>query len=801
MSASSSKIENSTATSVSVALSGLPESERLELLIESLTEHAIYMLDTEGFITSWNFGVKNVTGYHPEAVVGQHFSRLFTDEDRSAGVPARILENAVSNGLWKGEGWRLRKDGSRFLASSVLHPVRDNSGSLIGFAEIMRDITERVAAREALLERERRFRLLVEAVSGYAITMLDPGGVITSWNAGAERMQGYTAEEIVGQHSSRFFTPEERRDGVPWRVLETAEREGQCEFEGWRIRKDGSRLWASVAVHPIRESDGGLIGYAEITRDISDKKAVQEALRESERQLRLMVEGITDYALYMLDPNGIVSSWNAGAERIKGYAAEEIVGQHFSRFYTDRDKAAGVPMRALQIAASEGRFEVEEWRVRKTGERFWASVIVDPIRDEAGALVGFAKITRDITDKRESQIALRKAQEQSDHAQRMQALGQLTGGVAHDINNMLMVIDGFSQTIKKLIGEDPKGGRALDAIKLAVTRGQSLTRQLLTFSRRQSLNPVVTAIGDRLDAVRNMTEGSLGLGIKLAVDIPPETWPVIADVNELDLALLNIILNARDALPEGGMVTITTENRQLKRDETQAQLEGDFVSVTVADSGTGIAEEILPKVFDPFFTTKGSAKGAGLGLSQVHGFAHQSGGTVTVDSTLGRGTRVTLFLPRQPETIERNADVPPDAVQGTGLALLVDDNLDVLEVSSLYLKELGYQVHALSNPRAALKAIEQASYSLVVTDIVMPGGMDGIDLAKAIRDRQPGMPIVLVTAYSEVAASLGEDYVLVRKPYQVGDLGRAISSAISNSAEGQPSNLVHLDGRRRANPD
>ena len=544
-----------------------------------------------------------------------------------------------------------------------------------------------------------------------------------------------------------------------------------------------------------------MIGYAEITRDISDKKAVQEALHESERQLRLLVEGITDYALYMLDPNGIVSSWNAGAERIKAYTAEEIVGQHFSRFYTDRDKAAGLPSRALQIAATEGRFEAEGWRVRKNGERFWASVIVDPIRDEAGNLVGFAKITRDITEKRDAQIALQKAQEQSDHAQRMQALGHLTGGVAHDFNNILMVIDGFSQTIKKLIGEDPKGGRALEAIKLAVTRGQSLTRQLLTFSRRQSLNPVVTTIGGRIDALRKMTEGSLGFAIKLAADVPAETWPVMADVSELELALLNITLNARDALPEGGMITITAENRQLKRDETQAQLEGDFVAITIADSGKGIAEEILPKVFDPFFTTKGSGKGAGLGLSQVHGFAHQSGGTVGIDSTLGLGTRVTLLLPRQPETFEHAANTPPDVLQGTGLALLVDDNLDVLEVSSLYLKELGYQVHALDNPRAALKAIEQAPYSLVVTDIVMPGGMDGIDLAKVIRERQPGMPIVLVTAYSEVAASLGEDYVVVRKPYQVGDLSRAISSAISSSTLAQPSNLVRLDGRRGANPD
>ncbi len=232
MSASGSKIERSTVTSVGAALSGLPDNERLQLLIASLSEHAIYMLDTEGFITSWNSGAENVMGYRPEVVIGQDFARLFTDEDRSAGVPARILENAVSSGLWKSEGWRLRKDGNRFLASSVLYPVRDKAGSLIGFAEITRDITERAAAQEALLERERRFRLLVEGVADYAISMLDPNGVITNWNAGAERMEGYIADEIVGQHFSRFYTAEERRDGVPWRVLETSEREGRHEIRG-----------------------------------------------------------------------------------------------------------------------------------------------------------------------------------------------------------------------------------------------------------------------------------------------------------------------------------------------------------------------------------------------------------------------------------------------------------------------------------------------------------------------------------------------------------------------------------------
>ena len=774
----------------------MTEGERFQLLIDSVTEYAIYMLDGEGVITSWNLGAEKITGYRAIEIAGQHFSRLFNEEDRANGLPEQILSEAGAAGRSRSEGWRIRKDGSAFAASSAIHPVRDASGGLIGFADILRDMTESAAEREALLESERRFRLLVENVVDYAIFMLDPSGVITNWNAGAERMKGYTADEIVGQHFSRFYIREERGAGLPWRVLDIAAREGRYECEGWRVRKDGSRFWASVVVDAIRDENGQLLGFAKVTRDISDRRKAEEALRDSERQFRLLVEGVTDYALYMLDPNGVVTTWNAGAERIKGYAAEEIVGQHFSRFYTDRDKAAGVPAGALQVAAREGRFEAEGWRVRKNGELFWANVIIDPVRDEEGNLAGFAKVTRDITEKREAQIALQKAQEQRGRAQRMEALGHLTGGVAHDFNNLLMVIDGFTQTIQKLIGEDPKGMRATEAIKLAVERGQSLTRHLLTFSRRQTLNPVVTSIGERIEAFNKLIAGSLGPTIKLTADVPPEIWPVETDISELELSLLNITFNARDAMPEGGIITITAENLELKRDDTPAQLEGDFVALTIADTGTGIAEEILPKVFDPFFTAKGSGKGSGLGLSQVHGFAHQSGGTVTMDSKLGFGTRVTLYLPRLTKMPVSVSNEPQRLVQRAGLALLVDDNLDVLEVSALYLQELGYQVHAVDNPQAALREAEHESFSLLVTDIVMPGGMDGVDLAQEVQKRQPGMPIVLVTAYSEVAATLGGEFVLLRKPYQLEDLSCAVGQAIAAAAEREPSNLVHLDERR-----
>ncbi|HZB37471.1 MAG TPA: PAS domain S-box protein [Beijerinckiaceae bacterium] len=773
------------------------EARRFQLLVESITDYAIYMLDPEGFIASWNSGAQRLKGYDRLEIVGQHFSRFFTPEDQASGLPARALAEAKAQGRFEAEGWRVRKDGSRFWANAVLDPIWDETGRLIGFAKITRDITERLMAQEALRESERRFRLLVEGVVDYAIYLLDPSGIVVNWNAGAERMKGYTADEIVGQHFSRFYGREDRAAGLPLRVLETAAREGRYEAEAWRVRKDGSRFWASVTLDAIRDETGELIGFGKITRDITERRAAQEALRESERQLRLLVRGVTDYALYMLDLNGIVTNWNAGGERMKGYSADEIVGQHFSRFYTEPERSAGMPARALHIAAQEGRYEAEGWRVRKDGSLFWANVVIDAIRDETGGLVGYAKITRDITERREAQLRLQEAQAQRAHTQKMEALGQLTGGVAHDFNNLLMIVSGHIETIKKVAGEDSKGRRAAEAIEAAARRGESLTRQLLSFSRRQMLNPTVFSIGERIAAVRPMIGSSIGASVRLVDMIPPELWPVKADVSEFELALINLALNARDAMPEGGMITITAENVTLKGGETQPSLEGDFIALTVADSGSGIAPDILPKVFDPFFTTKQGAKGTGLGLSQVHGFVHQSGGTVALNSELGRGTSVTLYLPRAREAAEHAPVEAAAEFAGSGTILLVEDNPEVAEATAELVQQLGYGIEGAGDAAAALEAVERESFDLVISDIVMAGAMDGLGLARAIRQRRPDLPVLLVTGYSNALALAASEFTVLRKPFALADLGRAVAKIIAETREPAPTNLVHLRDARR----
>jgi PAS domain S-box-containing protein len=497
----------------------------------------------------------------------------------------------------------------------------------------------------------------------------------------------------------------------------------------------------------------------------------QRDLFESERSFRLLVEGVADYALFMLDPNGIVTSWNIGAQRIKGYAPQEILGQHFSRFYTETDRANGKPTRALATARHTGRFEDDGWRVRKDGTFFWASVVIDPIYED-GTLVGFAKITRDMTERREAQLKLEQMQKHLAESQKLDALGQLTGGVAHDFNNLLMVISGSLHILKKSFGDDPKVERALSAIDTATKRGAALTSQLLTFARRQSVNPQAIDVAERIDAIRNVLDTGAGSAVRLSYDFGPGLWPVTVDVSEFETALVNLAINARDAMPGGGTVTVAA--RHCADAPKQGEGSGDFVGISVADSGIGIAPDVLAKIFDPFFTTKPVGKGTGLGLSQVHGFAHQAGGSVKVESELGKGTKVTILLPRE-RTGPLAAKHTVSEMAGSGTVLLVEDNPDVASVSSSLLEQLGYTVRRVADAEAALREIERDNIDLVFSDIVMPGQIDGLSLARRLREIRPDLPILLATGYSDAAADVRGDFPILRKPYEIHQLSQAIA--------------------------
>jgi PAS domain S-box-containing protein len=497
----------------------------------------------------------------------------------------------------------------------------------------------------------------------------------------------------------------------------------------------------------------------------------QRDLFESERSFRLLVEGVADYALFMLDPTGIVTSWNIGAQRIKGYTPAEILGQHFSRFYTETDRANGKPARALATARQTGRYEEDGWRVRKDGTFFWASVVIDPIFED-DKLVGFAKITRDMTERRDAQLKLEQVQKHLAEAQKLDALGQLTGGVAHDFNNLLMVISGSVHILRKNAASDPKVQRALSAIDTATKRGAALTSQLLTFARRQSVNPQAVVVAERIDAVREVLDTGAGSSVRLAYDYGPGLWPVTVDVSEFETALVNLVINARDAMPGGGTVTVAAHN--CADAPTSGHESGDFVAISVADTGIGIAPDVLAKIFDPFFTTKAVGKGTGLGLSQVHGFAHQAGGLVKVESELGKGTKVTILLPRE-RGDPLAAKHTVSEMAGTGTVLLVEDNPDVASVSSSLLEQLGYTVRRVADAEAALREIERNNIDLVFSDIVMPGKFDGLSLARRLREIRPDLPILLATGYSEAAADVRGDFPILRKPYEIHQLSQAIA--------------------------
>ena len=618
------------------------------------------------------------------------------------------------------------------------------------------------------------FRLLVQSIVDYAIYMLDTNGIVTSWNAGAERIKGFQTEEIVGKHFSTFYTEEDREAGVPEKVLETARREGKFEGEGWRVRKDGTRFWASVVLDAIKDETGELVGFAKITRDMTDKREAQQALLEAERRFRILVQGVTDYAIYMLDSEGRVTNWNAGAQRIKGYLPEEIVGQHFSRFYTPEDLDIGVPTKALETARRTGRYEAEGWRMRKDGTRFWASVVIDAIRDERGELIGFAKITRDQTEKRETQLRLEESREQLFRSQKMEALGQLTGGLSHDFNNLLTAILGAADLAGRNLDNPEKLVRLLDGIRNSAQRGAGLTKQLLAFARATPLEIKQIELRSFLDDVILLLRPSLRTDIDVMVETSDQLWNIDGDAGALELALLNLAFNARDAMKQGGTLRISATNQVL--DGKPDGLRGEHVALRVSDTGHGMTAETMERVFEPFFTTKGFGEGTGLGLSQVFGFAKQVGGTVAVESEVGKGSAFTIYLPASRAT--QSASVTKANGKAQGRVLIVEDDEIVAELAAGMMNELGFETVIAHSGKEALERLSSGSRpKLIFTDIVMPGGISGLELAEKVRSRFPELPILLTTGYSQDVGG-NHGFPVLHKPYELESLADALSGVL-----------------------
>ncbi|WP_241557189.1 hybrid sensor histidine kinase/response regulator [Croceibacterium ferulae] len=625
------------------------------------------------------------------------------------------------------------------------------------------------------------FQLLVDAVTDYAIYMLDLEGRVTTWNSGARRFKGYEADEIIGQHFSKFFLPDDQQAGLPARVLKTAAEQKRFEMEGWRIRKDGAKFLAHVIVDAVHNEDGSLIGFAKITRDITEKRRLEQATYDSALQLKMLVEGVRDYAIYMLDPHGRMTSWNSGAQAIKGYEEQEVLGQHFSLFYIEEDRARDVPRKALETSLRDGKFEAEARRVRKDGTLFWAQVLIDPIYNEVGEHVGFAKITRDISEKKQAEQELRHTQEALLQSQKLQALGELAGGIAHDFNNLLTVMRGSADLLLKQPDLPlEKRNRYLSAMLETAERATSLTSQLLAFARRQPLEPEVIDLSVRLDAMGEMLQRTLGSLYNLQLNLAPALWPVEIDPTGLEAALLNAVLNARDAMAQGGQIEISTANAP--RDE------GDGVMLSIRDTGEGIPRETLKRVFEPFFTTKPTGKGTGLGLSQIHGYAVQSGGSARIESEVGKGTLVELWLPRTEKQRQIEQAPADDAVLPNGLrVLLVEDSEHVRYFARQLLEDLGCKVVEASDGYEALRLIGEYEVDFVFSDIVMPG-MSGLELATQIKQSHSELPILLASGYSskQFIPINERKFPILRKPYKLETLAACINQLVDASPFTRP---------------
>jgi PAS domain S-box-containing protein len=510
-----------------------------------------------------------------------------------------------------------------------------------------------------------------------------------------------------------------------------------------------------------------IVGSILVTASFRRLSRSEQGLRESEERFRLMVSGIKDCAIFMLDPEGRVASWNEGAERIKGYRPEEIIGRHFSCFYRDEDARSGLLERELQTAIAEGSFSAEGWRVRKDGSEFWASALITAIRDDRGYLRGFAKLTRDITERKQAEEALARETEERERAegmlrqaQKMDVLGQLTGGIAHDFNNMLGVIVGNLEIVQqRLQSDDPK---ILDPIRSALQgaeRSAVLTHRLLAFSRQQPLEPRPIDANKLVSGMSGLLNRTLGESIAIETVLAAGLWTVSADVNQLENALLNLAVNARDAMPSGGKLTIETANTYLDEAYASRHVEvtpGQYMMLAVTDTGIGMSEETIDKAFEPFFTTKEAGHGTGLGLSQVYGFVKQSAGHIKIYSELGEGTTVKLYLPRVAgEGVDAGEVIGAQAMTGQARSetiLVVEDNELLMSSVAAMLRDQGYRVLTAPNGATALQVLgSEPEVDLLFTDVGLPGGLNGRELGDQVKRLRPDLKIVFTTGYTRNA--------------------------------------------------
>ena len=677
-------------------------------------------------------------------------------------------------------------------------PIDDDAApnGVGGVLVVCTETTEQVLSRRRAVQDVERLAQLFQLAPGFMALLRGRDHVFELVNPAFTKLVG--RGDLIGQTVRAAF-PDIEGQGF-FELLDGVFTSGQAHsmfgapiiFQETADGPARERL-IDFVYQPIRDARGVVSGVFVQGSDVTDRAKAEAARRESEAQLReiaannqseaqlrLLVRHVTDYAIYMLDPDGVVSSWNLGAERIKGYRPEEIVGQHFSKFYTEEDRAAGKPEQGLGVARREGRFETEAWRVRKDGSQFRAHVVIDAIPDEDGSVVGFAKITRDITERLEAQQALEQTREALFQSQKLEAIGQLTGGIAHDFNNLLMAVLGSLELAQKRLPDDPQINRLFGNAIQGARRGATLTQRMLAFARRQELKREPIDLTGLVLGLEDLLNQSLGPLFSLSIEMAPRHPAVESDPVQLESALVNVIINARDAMPHGGAITLTAACERVGPGVPDLA-PGDYVRLTVIDQGEGMSEATLARAAEPFFTTKGVGKGTGLGLAMIHGLTKQSGGTLRLRSSVGVGTEVELWLPVAARDLAKtgtNALAETGASSRSLKILAVDDDELVLLNTVAMLEDLGHKVIQATSGEEALRALAGAgAVDLLITDYAMPR-MTGVQLARRVACESPDLPILLATGYAEAPSDEGGGLARLEKPFGQKQLSDAIERVL-----------------------
>jgi PAS domain S-box-containing protein len=719
-----------------------PGEEIFKVFIESVRDYALLILDPGGYITSWNKGAEAIKGWKANEIIGQHFSKFYPEEAIAAELPERELIGAEHEGRYEDEGWRVRKDGSRFWANVVITALRDSDGTLIGFAKVTRDLSERRRHEEYLRTSEMRFRTLIEGVRDYAIFMLDPAGRVATWNAGAQQIMGYQAPEIIGEHLSTFYPPDGRERQLAEHELRTATTDGRFEDEDWRVRKDGSRFWASVILTAIRDPSGALLGFSKITRDLSERRKHETSLRQSEERVRLLVESVIDYAIITVDGEGFINSWNLGAERITGFSNAEIIGRHFSRMYTPEDIAANKPWQQL-IRASEGnRVNEEGWRLRKDGSQYWANSVIGRLPSGEGPTPTYYVVIQDLTQRRH-------AESLADTAQKMH---EFIAMLAHELRNPLAPIRNAVALMQRRDIKDPIVESMRQTIERQATQLTRIIDDLLDVNRvaRGQFTIEKQAV-DLRDILQRAVETSRPLidarGHTLSLDIVQEPMPVNADPLRMQQVVVNLLNNAAKYTNPGGQIWLS------------AQFDDGHVAIKVRDNGQGIARESLDRVFDLFIQLEPNSTtsfgGLGVGLALVRRIVELHGGRVQARSDgPGRGAEFIARIPRSDSPAHvQPSDTPNDVdVKHSLRVMVVDDNADAADTLAMVLQQMGAEVRTVYDGATALRMCESFQPQLVLLDVGMPH-MNGYDVVRAIRQlKSCGKPVIAaVTGWGQEA--------------------------------------------------